>query len=164
MNFNQLDLEAKKQLHDEVLSNAERIGGKNSFLQLIEDYKAEKPNPFLNKSAAFHFSKGRVSWTKSIYKDTLSLLIEAMRREEKTGDMLNGVNPKEYKLIMNMMRALSTVQITVKPKTEEDGHGFTFEMLDTSIEKQTKVSLMFKIIFFYNIDFAKDALNYQAKN
>lgn len=173
MNFNQLDLEAKKQLHDEVLANAMSLGGKNFFLQLIEDFKKEKPNPLLNKSAAFHFSKGRVCWSKPIYKDTMSLLWDAMRREEKKGDMLDGINPKEYKAVMNMMRALSSIDITVtprKPRNEEDtedvetSKGFTFSMLDTSVEKKTRVTLMFKIIFFYNIDFAKEVLNYEPKN
>lgn len=170
MNFNELDLETKKELHEELSVKAASLGGKNFFLQLIEDFKKEKPNPLLNKSSVFHFSKGKVTWTKLIYKDTLSLLWDAMRREEKKGDMLDGINPKEYKANMNMMRALGSVELTVIPKKAKDAEsaeefrGFTFNMLDTTIEKKTKVSLLFKIIFFYNVDFAKEVLNYEPKN
>ena len=61
---------------------------------------------------------------------------------------------------MNMMRALKPIEITVESKDKESGDGFSFLILDTSTEKKTKVSVMFKIIFFYNLDFAKRALNY----
>ena len=61
---------------------------------------------------------------------------------------------------MNMMRTLKPVSIKVTPKKEEELLGFTFSILDTSIEKKTKVSMIYKIIFFYHIDFAKDILTY----
>jgi len=105
MDFNKLDDNTKQQLHEEIVSHANSIGGNNFFLQMIEDIKKEKPSPLINKSGAFHYSKGKVTLSKSIFKDTLALLVDAMRREEKTGDMLNGINPKEYKAVMNMMRA-----------------------------------------------------------
>lgn len=163
MDFNKLDEQTKQQLHEEILSNANSIGGKNFFLQMIEDIKEEKPTPLINKSGSFHFSKGKISLSKSMFKETHGLLFDAIRREEKTGDMLNGVNPKEYKLVMNMMRTLATVTISVMPKADIDGTGFNFSVLDTSEEKKTKVTFMFKCIFFYSIDEAKKALNYESK-
>lgn len=162
MNFNDLNNEEKQTLHNELTACATSIGGKNYFLQMIEDIKKEKPNILLNKSAAAHFTYGRISWTKSIYKDTLTLLYDAMKREEKTGDMLNGIEPKLYKNCMNMMKTLSSVNIIVKPKDDENGEGFELKMLDTTTPKKTKINLLFKIIFFYNIDFAKQVLSYKA--
>ncbi len=163
MNFNQLDENTKKKLHEEILSNAMSIGSKNAFLQMMEDIKEAKPKPLLNKTAIFHYSSGKISWGKSIYKETLNILFSAMRKEEQDGDILEGLKPKDYKNFMNMMRALKPVELIVKPKNIEEGKGFNFSILDTSQEKKTKISLMFKIIFFYNIEFAKKALSYEAK-
>lgn len=163
MDFNKLPEITKQQLHDEVLKCANSIGGKNFFLQMIEDIKKEKPSPLINKSGTFHFSKGKVNLSKSIFKETHTLLFDAIRREEKTGDMLNGINPKEYKSVMNMMRTLSHVQISVNSSDEENNEGFTFDILDTKEEKKTKVTFLFKLIFFYHIEEAKKALNYKSK-
>ena len=159
MNFIDLDKETKEQLHTQILSNAMSIGGKNFFLQMIEDIKKAKPNALLNKSAKFHYLEGSISWKKSIYKDTLTLLFNAMQKEEKDGDMLEGLNPRKYKTTMNMMRTLKPIELKVRPKNLKYGDGFDLSILDISQEKKTKVSLMFKIIFFYNIDFAKKALS-----
>jgi hypothetical protein len=64
---------------------------------------------------------------------------------------------------MNMMRTLKPVFIKVTPKKEEELTGFSFSILDTSVEKKTKVSMIYKIIFFYNIDFARDILLYSTE-
>lgn len=163
MNFNNLSNETKAKLHKELLENAMSVGGKNFFLQMIEDTRKEKPNPLLNKTAIFHYTSGKVSLSKSIYKDTLTTLFSAMRKEEKDGDMLDGLKPKEYKNFMNMMRTLKPVKVQVIPKDIENCTGFKFSILDSTVEKNTKITLMFKIIFFYNIEFAKKALNYEIK-
>ena len=42
----------------------------------------------------------------------------------------------------------------------KDGEGFTLSIVETDIKDKATISLMFKIIFFYSIDFAKDALAY----
>lgn len=163
MIFNELPLDKKNQLHNEVLAYANSIGGINFFLQLIEDVKKEKINPLLNKTSIYNFSKGKMTWEKLIYKDTLTLLFNAMRKEEKDGDMIAGLNPKDYKLCMNMMRTLRPVKLYVNPRKEEDGEGFSFSILDTSEDKKTKVTVIFKMIFFYNTNFAKEVLSYEPK-
>lgn len=160
MKFNDLDLNAKKVLNTQINEYANSIGGINSFLQMIEDIRAEKPNALLNKTAIYHYKNGKITWGKSIYKDTLTLLFSAMRKEDKDGDLLNGLNPKAYKETMNMMRALKPVTISIT--SEDNTVGFTVDILDSSEAKKTKVDLMFKIIFFYNIEFAKDALSYKV--
>ncbi|KAB7886269.1 hypothetical protein [Poseidonibacter ostreae] len=160
MRFNDLDLNAKKELNIKINEYANSIGGINFFLQMIEDVRAEKPNALLNKTAIFHYTKGKITWSKSIYKDTLTQLFNAMRKEDKDGDILNGLNPKVYKETMNMMRALKPVSISIR--NEDNSSGFAVDILDASEVKKTKVDLMFKIIFFYNIEFAKDALTFKA--
>lgn len=162
MNFNDLNTEEKQQLHQELLTYAQNIGGLNPFLQMLEDIREEKPKPLLNKTATFHYSSGKILWGKSIFKETLETLYNAMRKEERDGDMIEGTSPKEYKNIMNMMRTLKPISVTVQPK-DENCQSFKFMILDTTVEKKTKVSLLFKIIFFYNVDFAKQVLMYKTK-
>ncbi len=160
MKFNDLDLNAKKELNIQINEYANSIGGINFFLQMIEDVRAEKPSALLNKTAIYHYKNGKITWSKSIYKDTLTLLFSAMRKEDKDGDILNGLNPKVYKETMNMMRTLKPVTLSIS--SEDNTVGFTVDILDSSEPKKTKVDLMFKIIFFYNIEFAKDALSFKA--
>ena len=161
MNFNDLDLKTKKEVHEEVTQLATDIGGANVFLQMIEDIKKEQPHALLNKSCVFHFSKAKLNWNKQIFKESLTQLFSAMRKEEREGDMLNGLESKDYKETMNMMRTLKPITIRVTPKKNEELRGFAFSILDTSVEKKTKVSMIYKIIFFYHIEFAKDILAYE---
>ena len=161
MNFSELDSKIKSELHEEVKGFAMSIGGTNVFLQMIEDIKKEKPHALLNKSCVFHFAKAKLNWNKQIFKDSLDQLFTAMRKEERDGDMLNGLNPKDYKETMNMMRTLKPLVITVTPKKVEEPKLFSFSILDTSIEKKTKVDLFYKMLFFYHVDFAKDVINYK---
>jgi len=161
MDFNKLEKNIKEELHHEFTSYADILGGKNSFLKMIEEIRAEKPNPILNKSGIFHTSKTKVTLSKSMFKDTFATLFDAIRREEKKGDMLDGIEPKKYKETMNMMRTLNSTTITVESK-EEEGGSFTFPILDTTEEKKTKVIFAFKAIFFYHLDEAKKVLNYKV--
>ena len=163
MNFNQLDEEQKNKLYTQAMELATNLGGVNFFLQMIEDIKAEKPHALLNKSCVFHFSKGKLNWNKQLFKESINNLFSAMRKEEKDGDMLNGLAPKDYKETMNMMRTLKPLIITITPKKVEEPRTFSFFILDTSIAKKTKIDLFYKMVFFYHVDFAKDVLNYGSE-
>lgn len=163
MNFNSLDSDIKQTLHEEMIEYANKVGGVNFFLQMIESIKAEKVNPLLKESATFHYPKGEITWNKSIYKTTLTALFTALKKEDKEGDMIAGANPKDYKTTMNMMKVLKPTEITVKPKDVENAEGFSFFILDTTEEKKTKISMIFKVIFFYNLGFAKQVLTYKKE-
>lgn len=163
MNFNQLDEEQKNKLYTQAMELATNLGGVNFFLQMIEDIKAEKPHALLNKSCVFHFSKGKLNWNKQLFKESINNLFSAMRKEEKDGDMLNGLAVKDYKETMNMMRTLKPLIITVTPKKVDEPKMFSFPILDTSVEKKTKVDLFYKMMFFYHVDFAKDVINYKTE-
>jgi len=161
MDFKKLDTQTKEKLSEQFSQFSEVLGGKNFFLSMIEEIRELKPNPLLNKSAAFHTKKVRISLSKALYKDTLTTLFSAIRREEKVGDMLDGIDPKEYKVVMNMIKALKPTTVTFESK--ETGEAFSFPILDTSIEKKTKVTFAFKAIFFYHLDEAKKTLAYEKK-
>ncbi len=157
MNFIDLSEKNRKQLHKEILSNAENIGGKDIFLQMIEDIRKNGTNLLLEKSTTFSFNGGNISWNKSIYKDTFSLLLEAVK---VNGDMFEGLKPKKQKSTLNMLKTLKPVIIKVKPKNIKDGEGFTLSIVETDIKDNATISLMFEIIFFYPTKFAKVALDY----
>lgn len=162
MDFNKLDNNLKEKLHNEFSTYVEVLGGKNFFLKMIEEIRAEKPNPILNKSGTFHTSKAKITLSKSMFKETFTLLFDAIRREEKTGDMLDGIDPKNYKATMNMMRTLKSVTVTIQSK-DEDKKSFSFPILDISEEKKTKVTFVFKAIFFYHLNEAKKAISYELR-
>ncbi len=157
MNFTDLSEKNKQQLHKEILSNAENIGGKNIFLQMIEDIRENRTDLLLERSTAFRFNGGNISWNKSIYKDKLALLLEVVKVD---GDMFEGLKAKKQKSTLNMLKTLKPVIIKVRPKNIKDGEGFTLSIVETDIKDKATISLMFKIVFFYPIDFAKEALAY----
>jgi hypothetical protein len=160
MIFKNLTIDEKNKLSTELTHYSKNIGGDNFFLTMIENIRESKPNPLLNKTAICHYKNGTLSWKKTIYKDTLTILFNGIRKEEKDGDILDGLNVKEYKQTMNMLKILKPIEITVNPKEEYEG--FSFSILDTTEMKKTKISLIFKIIFFYNIEFAKEVLNHKV--
>jgi len=163
MNYDNLTNEQKEEISLQIKEDVQNVGGVNFYLGLIESIRETKPNALLNKTAIFHYGKGTISWEKSIYKETLTALFNAMKKEERDGDMLNDLKPRDYKSTMNMMKVLKPITVTIKPKDEEL-EGFSFSILDTSEAKNTKVSLAFKILFFYNIEFAKKALNFRSQD
>jgi len=156
MDFNKLEVSVKESLHKEFSTYSDILGGDNFFLNTVEEIKEEKLNPFLSENRIFQTAKCKMILSKSIYKDNLSLLFDAIRREEKTGDLLNGVSPKDYKATMNMLRTLKCATVTFESKVS--GESFSFNILDTSVEKKTKVTFAFKAIFFYDLDELKKVL------
>jgi hypothetical protein len=163
MRFVDLSKDEKRKIHLEVMDCVASIGGKNFFLQMKEDIRKESNHPLLNKSKAYNYSNGRYSWNKSIYRDTLNLLISTMKKEENDENFFKKLSPKESKVVLNMMRTLKPLQINVKPKNIKDGDGFTFSIVDTSNEESSKISLLFKVIFLYNIELVKKILNYEIE-
>ena len=161
MNFIDLSQEAKIALHAEISSQAAALGSKNSLLQMIEDTKTVESSPLVSKDKHFSFSKGFISWNKVIYQETFDLLLTAILTEEREGDVLKGLKERDQKRVTNMLKTLKPLILTIKPKNIKEGKGFTIPIIDTSDAAQTKISLMFKVLFFHNIEFAKKALAFQ---
>lgn len=162
MDFNKLELSKKEELNNEFTLYSKAMGGDNFLLKIVEEIREQKPNPLLNQTGIFHTKQAKIKLSKSIFKDTLTTLYEAIRREEKNGDMFDGASTKEYKATMNMIRTLRPVTVTFESKDSDES--FTFNILDTSIEKNTKVTFAFKAIFFYHLDEIKKALFFKNKN
>ncbi|MGM0518349.1 MAG: hypothetical protein ACQERD_01755 [Campylobacterota bacterium] len=162
MNFDKLEVSQKETLHQQFANYSEVLGGNNFFLKTVEEIREQKLSPMLNESGIFHTSKCKITLSKTIYKQTLSLLFDAIRREEKTGDLLNDATPKDYKATMNMIKTLKPVTVTFQSK--QSNESFSFDILDNSIEKKTKVTFAFKAIFFYNLKELKKVLFYKGKD
>lgn len=162
MHFNDLTIEEKTTLHTQLTKFANHVGGINPFLSVLEEIKEEKPKALLNKTAIYHSKYAKFMWGKSIFKDTLNLLYSAMINEEKNGNIFTDLSPNDYKKTMNMIRAIKPIEVTAISKENEEK--LSFSIVDTSVEKQTKFTLLFKIFFFYNIDFAKEILNYKIED
>ena len=69
-------------------------------------------------------------------------------------------NLNDYKKIkvINMLKTLKPITFGVLPNNDRL-EGFEFKIIDENNE----ISMIFKIIFFYNIGFAKEILKYKAK-
>ena len=159
MNFNDLTIEEKKDLQVQLMECVNIAGGVNPFLTILEEIRTTKPKPLLNKTAIFHSTKVKFMWGKTIYKDSLDLVHKAMINEEKNNNIFANLNPSDYKKTMNTIRMIKPITVTMVSKESEDS--FSFPILDTTIEKNTKFTLLFKVFFFYSIDFAKEILNFK---
>ena len=163
MKFTDLSAEEQEAFHEKLTECADKIGGRNFLLQLIEDVKREKDSPLASKEKHFSFSKGLIQWNKAIYQDTLDLLFTAILRVEREGDMMKGLKEKEKKRVENMLKTLAPVSLDIKPKNIKDGEGFSMSIIERVEGETSSVSLLFRTLFFYNTDFAKTALAYTKK-
>jgi hypothetical protein len=163
MNFNKLPVATKQEIHKIMLADAMRFGGKNFFLQLIEEIKAAKPHPLLNKSCVFYYSKGKISWDKAIFKENLTLLFHAIEKEDKDGDILGGLEPKIYKLTLNMIKALKPISMVITPKDTQVSEVIELKLFDVVDENNVKINPLVKALFVYSIEFTKQALSYEIR-
>ena len=69
MKFKELTPTTKKQLHNQLTKYAENIGGKFSFLQMLEDIRSIK-QPLIKKTASLHYDSGKIYWNKNIFQES----------------------------------------------------------------------------------------------
>ena len=62
MKFNDLTPLQKQEVHDSITDHANRLGGVNFLLHMIEDLQASKESSLSNKEMKFSFSKGFIKW------------------------------------------------------------------------------------------------------
>ena len=157
MNFNKLDKDTKKQLSLDLNQKAIQVGGKFNFLQMLEDIRSIK-NPLLKVTNSLHYESGKISWNKTIFEDKLVLLFKTMKEIEINGNMFEeDLSDYKKKKIINMLKTLKPIIFEVIPK-DKNLEGFSFKIIDGNNE----ISIIFKIMFFYNIGFAKEILNYKG--
>lgn len=159
MSFSDLNEEKKNKLSQDIKEVAVALGSVNTLLNMVEDMRKDKPSPLVRKETIFSFNGGGLKWNKFIYKDTFDLLVNTIIREDKNGDIFEGVKEKARKNILNMLKTIKPIVITMKPKNQKTASGFSMGILD----ENEKISLLFKVIFIYNIDFAKKALKWEIK-
>jgi len=133
-------------IKNEIYTYANKIANMDSFTQMLKDVKDAKPMILLNKSLKFNNKDFTITWNKPLEKDTLKILANAIRKENKTGDMIEGLNPDDYQNTMSMMKILKPIEIKVLHK--KNNEEFVFNILDTSQERNTKITLLYKILFF----------------
>jgi len=155
MKFKDLDKITKENLHNQLTIYANNIGGKFNFLQMLEDIRSIK-QPLIKKTASLHYDSGKIYWNKNIFQDKSDLLFQTMKKIEIDGDMYSNLNDYKKKKVSNMLKALKPIIFEVVPN-DETLKGFEFNLIDENNE----ISMIFKIIFFYNIGFAKEILNYK---
>jgi len=151
----------KEELISTVEEYSKYVGGIENFIELLTTIKSNRENVLLSKEASYITKELNIQWKKSIYKETLTALFTAIKKEDKESDMLNNLAPKEYKSTMTMMKILKPISINISTTKGED---FSFNILDTSEAKKTKITSIFKIMFFYNIGLIKQTLNIEIKN
>jgi hypothetical protein len=161
--FNTLADEEKKLYHEKLLQCANNFGGKNFFLQLLETIRETKPHPLLATNSEFNMELGHIKWNKVIFNDKLQLLLKARINEGKQDNLLPNKEEKNYKKVLNLVRALKPIVFHVKPARKEDGSGFFFQPFDVIDENTTKLNLLFDTLFFCSVDAVKKSLNYTPK-
>jgi hypothetical protein len=162
MEFYKLEIKQKEIVHTIVLEVAMSFGGKNSFLTIIEEMRREKTNPLLHQSSVFHHPKFKINWGKVIHKESLTSLFYAVKKEEKDGNLLQNLAPKDFKATLNMIKALKNLEFMVTPKVDTI-QSSTFPLFSEVSDNDAKISVVFKALFFYPIEYLKKALAYEIK-
>lgn len=158
-----LSEDEKIRQHQQLLECANNFGGKNFFLHLLEAIRENKPHPLTAKTAQYSMEFGTIKWNKVIFDDKLQLLLKARKKESKQNNFLPPKEAKEYKKILNIVRALKPIVFRVKPTKKDTGAGFFFQAFDVIDENTTKLNPLFDALFFCSIDTVKKVLNYEIR-
>jgi hypothetical protein len=159
--FHQLNEAEKILLRDQLLSLAALIGGKNSFLKLLETIKNTSPHPLISKNSLLRFPKGLIKWNKNVHRDNLTLLgVRMNARSAENQNLMVSKEDKSFKNVTNMLRSLGPLTFTVAMNNESDGKGFTFKAFDILDEDTTVMNPIFEIFFFCPVNVTKKVLNF----
>jgi len=161
--FNTLSDEEKLRYHTLLLETAQKFGGKNFFLHLLEAIRDTKPHPLTAANRTFTMALGEIKWNKVIFNDKLQLLQKVRTKESEQENLLPDVHAKNYKKVLNLVRTLKPIVFHVKPADKEDGPGFFFQPFDVIDEKTTRLSPLFDALFFCAIGTVKKILNYEPR-
>lgn len=160
-NFDALDDETRQTLHEALMVYADAFGGKNFFLSFLEAIRQTKPHPLTAKNSQARFPQGNVRWNKVIFPDKIALLQKARMHETEQGNLFPEPEAKNYKDILNLVRALGPVVFTLEPKeTETRLELRPFDRID---DTTTRLNPFFDAIFFCSVETVKKVLNYTKK-
>ena len=162
--FNNLPDEQKAHYHEKLHEYAQRIGGVNFLLQLIEGIREANPHPLTTSSKELVLNSVKLKWNKVIFNDKLQLLIKTYENGGKGGNLLPKKEAKGFKKTLNLLRMMKPIIFTVMPAHREDGSGFIFQPFEIVSETNTKLNFIFEILFFTSVANTKEILNYQVKH
>lgn len=165
-NFNNLPEKTKEELHLFMQQAAQKIGGTNYLLSLIESIRRTKPHPLMQKNSQIASNNTIIKWNKVIFKDKVDLIQELLtahkENEEKDFNLLNTQSPKPKKNIINMARTLSPLEFIVSPQNPKDGEGFSFKAFSHITDDSIIFDPLFIAIFFCSAEFSKKAIKYSS--
>jgi len=162
--FNNLDDTQKLYYHQLLLNAAQKFGGKNLFLHLLEAVRQTKPHPLIAGNREFSVPElCTIQWNKVIFNDKLQLLLKARIKESQQNNLLPPKEDKSYKKVLNLVRTLKPIVFTVRPMHKEAGAGIIFQPFEIIDDETTKLNPLFDAIFFCSIETVKKVLNYTPK-
>jgi len=166
-NFNKQNEEIKMLLHLFMTKAAEKVGGVNYLLALIEAMKSKKPHALCEKNTQVASNNTIIKWNKVIFKDKVDLIQGLLDQHKSSEDpdfnILNEDNHKKRKNIVNMTRAIAPLEFVVTPQNPNDGGGFNFKVFDTMTDDTITFNPIFMAMFFCSTEFIKKSLKYEEK-
>ena len=159
VNYNRLDKKDKYELKSQIIEHAALLGGKNHFLTLIEALRNTHPNPLMAKDKIFRFKKGSIKWEKSIFKDKVQLLDKIIKSSTDDKNVMPTESDYNYKNTLNLLRAISPITFSVKPKNRKDGEGFLLKPLEIIDKNTCHINIMFEVLFFLPLHLVKKIYN-----
>ena len=163
-NFNNQSEDTKLLVSLFMKKAAEKVGGVNFLLALIEAMRAKKPSPLMLKECQIASNNTIIKWNKKVFKDKVDvieqILVSHKEAQEKDFNILNEENKKKKKNILNTIRTLSPVEFIVLPQNQNDGEGFSFKVFDVEADDIVKLNPIFVAMFFCSTEFTKKAIKY----
>ena len=154
-NYDSLDKDKKQDIKNQLAKYASSIGGKNHFLSLIEAIRLSRPHSLMTKEACFSFNKGNIKWGKVIYKEKVNLLIALIHDKDRNNNLMPKDSDRNYKAVMNLLRAIGPMKFEVRPKNRKDGDGFTVSPVKIIDKNTCEINFMFEVLFFLPIQLIK---------
>ena len=160
--FNALSADKKEELHQLLLTCANNFGGKNFFLQLLEELRESNSHPLISRHQDFLSEFGTIRWGKVIFNDKIQLIEQIRASKRETANILPLADEKDYKRVLNVIRTLEPMTFSVRPNLREAGEGFDFKAFDTIDEKTIHLNPIFEALFFSSMESVKKVLNHKA--
>lgn len=163
-NYNKQSQETKEFIHLFMTKAAQKLGGVNFLLSLLEAMKQKKPNPFLTKECSIESMHLKIQWNKVVFKDKFdvleSIIYTHKTNESESLNILEHENAKQRKKILNMVRTLTPLEFVVTTKDEKES-GFKFKVFDIIEENKVTLNPVFVAFFFCSVEFTKKSLKYK---
>ena len=112
----------------------------------------------------FRFKKGSIKWEKSIFKDKVQLLDKLIKSSTDDKNVMPTESDHNYKNTLNLLRTISPITFSVKPKNRKDGEGFSLKPVEVIDESTCHINFMFEVLFFLPLHLVKKIYNDPLKD